>query len=64
MWLLLYISLVINPVTVMEREQPNGTILERYTTEEECHRWRDYIGFHMAEAYPFDRTFVIVCRKR
>jgi hypothetical protein len=39
-----------------------STVLNTFSTVEECQIERDRIGFAMAEAYPYDRDFVIVCQ--
>lgn len=39
-------------------------VLEKYTTYEECYVERARVGFAMAEAYPYDRDFVIECQFR
>ena len=37
-------------------------VLNTYATSEECQNERNRIGFDMAEAYPYDRDFVIACQ--
>ena len=37
-------------------------VLNTYATSEECQNERNRIGFDMAEAYPYDRDFVITCQ--
>jgi len=36
--------------------------LNTFDTKEECQTERNRIGFDMAEAYPYERDFVIVCK--
>jgi hypothetical protein len=38
------------------------TVLQTYATSEECQSERNRVGYEMAEAYPYDRDFVIACR--
>ncbi|MEK6641299.1 MAG: hypothetical protein AABZ17_11605 [Nitrospirota bacterium] len=38
------------------------TVLNTFTTSEECQSERNRIGFEMAAAYPYERDFVIACR--
>ena len=38
------------------------TVLNTFATSEECQIERNRIGFDMAEAYPYDRDFVIACQ--
>lgn len=38
------------------------TVLETYPTYQDCGTERNRIGFAMAEAYPYERNFVIECR--
>ncbi len=55
MWLL---------VLVLLNEVPGLTtitVLETYTTAEECQVERNRIGYEMAAAYPYERDFVIAC---
>ncbi len=56
MWLLLRVMLEL---------LPNGAhraqLLNTFDTEEECQVERDRIGFEMAKAYPYERTFEIIC---
>lgn len=40
------------------------TILQTYSTEEECTREQRRIAHGMAIAYPGDHTYRIVCRKK
>lgn len=61
MWQLLYIMLIVDPV-LLSTSEGNVFLLETYATEDECAIERKRIGFDMAEAYPNDRDFLIVCR--
>lgn len=54
MWLLLIIFLSPPIMTTQE--------LNRYETKQACQIERDRIGYLMAEQYPSDANFVIVCR--
>lgn len=56
MWLLTLILL--NDVHGLTKT----TVLETYTTAQECQIERNRIGFEMAAAYPYERDFVIVCQ--
>ena len=56
MWFLLMIFL--------SPELHSTMILAHYTTEEECQVMRDSVGFNMAEAYPQENDFRIVCQYR
>jgi hypothetical protein len=40
------------------------TVLNKFETYEECLVERDRIGYAMAEAYPYERDFVIECRAK
>jgi hypothetical protein len=53
MWLL---------VIVLLNELGGITLLSRFDTYEECLVERSRIGYAMAEAYPYERDFVIECR--
>lgn len=53
MWLLLIIFMSPPIMTTQE--------LNRYETQRECQMERDRIGYLMAEQYPSDADFVIVC---
>jgi hypothetical protein len=55
-WLL--IMVLLNTVPGLEKI----TVLNTFTTSEECQSERNRIGFEMAEAYPYERDFVIACR--
>jgi len=57
MWLLLIIML-----DLFGAETDKHTSLETYATQRECNGERNRIGFAMAEAYPYERDFVIACR--
>ena len=37
-------------------------LLNTFDTAEECQTERNRIGFDMAEAYPYERDFIIVCQ--
>jgi hypothetical protein len=37
-------------------------VLNTFATPEECQIERNRVGFVMAEAYPYERDFVIACR--
>jgi hypothetical protein len=58
MWLLLIILLA--PVPDLNRM----TVLNTFTTYEACKPERDRIGFEMAESYPYENDFRIVCEFR
>ena len=58
MWLL--IMLLLQEVPGIDRI----TVLNEFATEHACVRARNHVGFEMAEAYPNDRTFVILCWPR
>jgi hypothetical protein len=58
MWFLLIVLL--NAVPGLERV----TVIEKYHTAEECQIERNRIGFDMAEAYPYERDFIITCEYR
>ena len=53
MWLLLMIFL--------SPELHSSMVLAHYDTEYECQDMRNAVGFNMAEAYPQDDDFRIVC---
>ncbi|MBH0194408.1 MAG: hypothetical protein HP494_02135 [Nitrospira sp.] len=38
------------------------TVLNTFTTYEDCKPERDRVGFAMAESYPHENTFRIVCQ--
>ena len=56
MWLLILILL--NDVPGLTKT----TVLQTYTTAQECQIERNRIGFEMAAAYPYERDFVIACQ--
>ena len=58
LWLLLIVMLPCSPV------YPAAVRLNQFYTYEQCRVERDRIGFEMAEAYPWERDFVIECRER
>ena len=37
-------------------------VLNTFPTPEECQSERNRVGFEMAEAYPYERDFVIACQ--
>ena len=55
MWLLLIILLTPPPGL------SGATVLNSFTTYEECQPERNRIGFEMAESYPHENDFRIVC---
>lgn len=61
MWALLYVTLVVTPFTHTEREGPIY-LLERFATVDGCLLERDRVGYAMADTYPYERDFIIVCR--
>ena len=58
MWLLMIVLL--NVVPGLEKRM----VLNTFATSEECQIERNRIGFAMAEAYPYERDFVIACQLR
>lgn len=58
MWFLLIILLAAPPGI------DRTTVLNNFATYEECQPERDRIGFEMAESYPYDNDFHIVCEFR
>ena len=58
MWLLLIILLTPPPGL------SGATVLNSFTTYEECQPERNRIGFEMAERYPYESDFRIVCEFR
>lgn len=56
MWLL--IMILLHTVPGLEKI----TVLNTFTTSEECQSERNRIGFELAAAYPYERDFVIACR--
>lgn len=61
MWTVLYVMLVVAEFDHTEQEG-SVYILQRYETLAECEHERDRIGYAMADAYPYERDFIIVCR--
>lgn len=57
MWLLLIIML-----STSERPMEQGYLLNRFDTQAECEERRAYIEQHMAEAYPGEDDYKIVCQ--
>lgn len=55
MWLLLIVLLTTVPGT------NRATVLNTFATYEACKPERDRVGFEMAEAYPGENDFLIVC---
>jgi hypothetical protein len=56
MWMLVIILLNTVPqITTV-------TVLQTYATSQECQSERNRVGYEMAEAYPYERDFVIACR--
>ena len=55
MWLLLIVLLT--TVSGIDR----ATVLNTFPSYEACKPERDRVGFEMAEAYPGENDFVIVC---
>jgi len=60
MFLLLMVLLNVAPIPGMERTY----LLNTFDTAEECQVERNRIGFDMAEAYPYERDFLITCEPR
>ena len=58
MWLLLIIMLTIVPGI------DRATVLNTFESYDTCKPERDRIGFEMAEAYPGENDFLIVCEFR
>jgi hypothetical protein len=56
MWLL--IMILLNTVPGLEKI----TVLNTFSSSEECQSERNRIGFEMAAAYPHERDFFIACR--
>ena len=56
MWLLLMVLFAQLPTRV--------AVLSTYPTAESCQQARDHVGFEMAEAYPHERDFIIICVKQ
>lgn len=55
MWLLIIVLLA--PPDGFEKR----TLLEVYATEVECRDNRNRVGWEMAEAYPYEHDFDIIC---
>jgi hypothetical protein len=56
MWILVIILLNTVPqITTV-------TVLQTYATSQECQNERNRVGYEMAEAYPYERDFVIACQ--
>lgn len=58
MWFLLIVLLA--PPSGINRE----TVLNTFATYEDCQPERNRIGFEMAESYPYENDFRIVCEFR
>ncbi len=58
MWLLLIVLLTLLP------GMSRVTVLDTFTTYEECQPERNRIGFEMAESYPYENDFRVVCEFR
>lgn len=58
MWFLLIILLTSPPGI------DRTTVLNTFATYEDCQPERDRIGFAMAESYPYENDFRIVCEFR
>jgi len=58
MWFLLIVLLA--PPSGIDRV----TVLNTFATYEDCQPERNRIGFEMAESYPYDNDFRIVCEFR
>jgi hypothetical protein len=56
MWMLLIILLDTVP------QISTVTVLQIYATSQECQSERTRVGYQMAEAYPYERDFVIACQ--
>ena len=56
MWLLIIILLTEVPAL------SKITVLQTYASAQECQIERNRVGFEMAEAYPYERDFVIACQ--
>jgi hypothetical protein len=56
MWMLIIVLL--NIVPGLDKIM----VLNTFATSEECQIERNRIGFEMAEAYPYERDFVIACQ--
>lgn len=56
MWFLLMVLLT--PVNGFQTTYRLNT----FDTQEECQTRRNQVGFDMAEAYPYENDFIIVCQ--
>ena len=56
MWLL--VMILLNDVQGLNKIM----VLNTYATSQECQIERNRIGYEMAEAYPYERDFVIACQ--
>lgn len=56
MWILIIILLTEVPAL------SKITVLGTYASAQECQMERNRVGFEMAEAYPYERDFVIACQ--
>jgi hypothetical protein len=52
------LMILLSDVPCLEREYRLNT----FDTAEECQTERNRIGFEMAEAYPYENDFIIVCQ--
>ncbi len=62
-WVLLIILLTAVP-GVSQGIVKGSVLLNTFTTQEACQQERNRIGFEMAEAYPGENDFLILCRSR
>ncbi len=53
MWILLIVFMAI---------PHHNTVLGRFAMAQDCQDVRNWVGFNMAEAYPWDVTFRVECR--
>jgi hypothetical protein len=37
-------------------------VIERFVNQEDCQEKRDKVGYNMAEAYPYERDFIVECQ--
>lgn len=56
MWLLVLLFIATPPGFSTEQ------VMQTFATQAECQQERDRIGYEMAESYPEEHTFNIVCR--
>ena len=56
MWLL--VMILLNDVQGLDKV----VVLNTYATSQECQNERNRVGYEMAEAYPYERDFVIACQ--